>query len=65
MMSSASSLHSPTSDEIDVIKQSSQTLSTHASVIRVQMSVSGSTGEANNMPPLAYEKIEEFNRKSV
>jgi putative transposase len=22
-------------------------------------------GEANNMPPLAYEKLEEFNQKSV
>ena len=22
-------------------------------------------GEANNMPPLAYEKLEEFKRKSV
>ena len=47
MMSSASLLHLPTSDEIDVAKQSSRTLSKYASVDRVQMSISGSNGESD------------------
>lgn len=46
-MSSASILHMPTSDEIDVAKQSSRTLSKYASVDRVQMSISGSNGESD------------------
>ncbi|WP_143870008.1 helix-turn-helix domain-containing protein [Catenovulum sediminis] len=44
-MSSATLLHLPTSDEIDVAKRSSRTLAKYASVDRVQMSIRGSNGE--------------------
>jgi len=43
----ASLLHLPTSDEIDVAKQSSRTLAKYASVDRVQMSITGSNGETD------------------
>ncbi|WP_440905556.1 helix-turn-helix domain-containing protein [Catenovulum sp. SX2] len=46
-MSSATLLHLPTSDEIDVAKRSSRTLAKYASVDRVQMSISGSNGESD------------------
>ncbi|MER2493255.1 helix-turn-helix domain-containing protein [Catenovulum sediminis] len=45
-MSSATLLHLPTSDEIDVAKRSSRTLAKYASVDRVQMSIRGSNGES-------------------
>lgn len=40
-------VHLPTSEEIDVAKQSSRTLAKYASADRVQMSISGSNGESD------------------
>ena len=46
-MAATNLVHLPTSEEIDVAKQSSRTLAKYASADRVQMSISGSNGESD------------------